>query len=392
MTSSWIARANAAADGRRRSRGRRGRRPRPRVDVLRVAAAVRLEAASRSAAPRSPPGELADRRPGGEGLEAAVAGRTRSSGAARLEDDVADLAGQAARAAMERAVEHDAGGDAGADAEVGEVVVVADDAAGVEAGGRGADVVLDADGNAERAPRAAGQRQVVPAEVDRERDGAGRGVDAAGDADADRGRSSGRAPASARAASSASAICVDGASRRRRRGRGDVAADGPRRPRRRRGPRSCCRRRRRRRGAASWPRCEVAASSCTASGRARVVMSRADAPSSDDVSVAGPPSIDPGLAASSASERRAGLVADRREPRLAEVGDAAVEDDSADVERRRSAPAIARPRQRPAARDDGRRASSSPARAAPDVVDGQLAVAARLAERRPRLAASSAAR
>ena len=40
----------------------------------------------------------------------------RAAGAARVDDDVADLAGQAARAAMEPAVEDDAGRDAGPDA------------------------------------------------------------------------------------------------------------------------------------------------------------------------------------------------------------------------------------------------------------------------------------
>ena len=51
------------------------------------------------------------------------------TGAARVDDDVADLAGQAAGAAMEPAVEDDAGRDAGPDREIGEVVDVADDAA-----------------------------------------------------------------------------------------------------------------------------------------------------------------------------------------------------------------------------------------------------------------------
>ena len=61
---------------------------------------------------------------------------------------MADLAGQAASAAVEPAVEDDAGRDPGADAEVHEVGDVAEQPALV-AGRRGADVVLDRDGDAE---------------------------------------------------------------------------------------------------------------------------------------------------------------------------------------------------------------------------------------------------
>ena len=76
------------------------------------------------------------------------------TGAARVDDDVADLAGQPARAAMEPAVEDDAGRDAGADREVGEVVDRAATRAPMEAEGGGADVVLDDARAAEAVPRA----------------------------------------------------------------------------------------------------------------------------------------------------------------------------------------------------------------------------------------------
>ena len=73
---------------------------------------ARRASAARSA--RRPPRRSAIAAPGGDGLEAAAqaAGARR---AVRLEDDVADLAGEAARPAVEPAVEDDAGGDPGAD-------------------------------------------------------------------------------------------------------------------------------------------------------------------------------------------------------------------------------------------------------------------------------------
>ena len=90
-----------------------------------------------------------DARARDEGLEAAVLA-AGAAGTARLRDDVADLTGQTAGAAMELAVEHDAGRDAGPDGEVGQVVDLADDATAMEAEGRGTDVVLD-DGRAAEA-------------------------------------------------------------------------------------------------------------------------------------------------------------------------------------------------------------------------------------------------
>ena len=66
-------------------------------------------------------------------------------------------------------------------------------------------------GRPRRRSRASPQRQVVPAEVDREGDGAGRRVDAAGHADADARDVVGRAPASARARSMTGGDRVGGA-------------------------------------------------------------------------------------------------------------------------------------------------------------------------------------
>ena len=120
---------------------------------------------------------------------------------------MADLAGEAADAAMEPAVEDDARRDPGADAEVGEVADVRQDPALVQASGGGADVVLDCDRDAVTLGDQADEREVVPAEVHGEGHAARDRVDPAGDADADgqRGRRRfGRRCASA--ASTASAI------------------------------------------------------------------------------------------------------------------------------------------------------------------------------------------
>ena len=77
--------------------------------------------------------------------------------------------------------------------------------------GRGTDVVLDGARHAEARLEPVAERQVVPAEVDRERHDAGQRVDPARDADADRRR---RRPASrrprARAASTAAAMSLGG--------------------------------------------------------------------------------------------------------------------------------------------------------------------------------------
>ena len=72
---------------------------------------------------------------------------------------MADLAGHAADAAVERAVEDDARRDACADAEVRQVVDVAEDAAFVEPGGRGTHVVLDVDRAAEALREGVAERQ-----------------------------------------------------------------------------------------------------------------------------------------------------------------------------------------------------------------------------------------
>ena len=132
-------------------------------------------------APRAP----GDRGSGGERLEAALlaADAARAVG---IHDGVADLAGKAAGTAMESTVEHDTGRDTGTDREVGEVVGVTDDAALVQADGGGTDVVLDDDREPELELQRVPQREVGPAEVDREGHVAALRVDAAGDADTDR--------------------------------------------------------------------------------------------------------------------------------------------------------------------------------------------------------------
>ena len=99
---------------------------------------------------------------------------------------MADLAGQAARPAVEPAVEDEPGRDAGPDREVREVVGRAEDAPSMEPDRGGTGVVLDDARAAETAFEARRRSgEVVPAEVDRERHVAGQRVDAAGHADAD---------------------------------------------------------------------------------------------------------------------------------------------------------------------------------------------------------------
>ena len=85
---------------------------------------------------------------------------------------MADLLGEAAGTAVERAVEDDAGGDAGADREVRQVVEIAEDAALIQADGRGTGIVLDDDRAAESLLQGVAQRVVVPAKIDGEGDGA----------------------------------------------------------------------------------------------------------------------------------------------------------------------------------------------------------------------------
>ena len=99
-------------------------------------------------------GAPGDRGTGGEGLEAARLA-ARAERTARVDDGVADLAGEAAGATVEPAVEHDAGRDPGADGEVGEVAAVdaVSDAAPVQAERGGSGVVLDDDRPAELALR-----------------------------------------------------------------------------------------------------------------------------------------------------------------------------------------------------------------------------------------------
>src|SRR5262249_41976755 len=140
-------------DGDRRGCSRKGFEGRRRVGGDRVAGL---------------PGEGGAR---DQGLEAAPLA-TGAAGAVRLDDDMADLAGEALRAAGQRAVEHATGRDAGADREVREVVDGPDDAAPMETEGRGPDVVLDDGRAAEPVLQLRPERQVGPAEVDREGHGA----------------------------------------------------------------------------------------------------------------------------------------------------------------------------------------------------------------------------
>src|SRR4029078_4321137 len=101
---------------------------------------------------------------GGDRLEAAAqaAGARRAVG---IEDDVADLSGEAADAPMEPAVEDHAGRDPGPDPEIDEIVGRAEGLALVESDGRRTDVVLDDARHAERLAEPAAERQVLPAEV-----------------------------------------------------------------------------------------------------------------------------------------------------------------------------------------------------------------------------------
>ena len=109
-------------------------------------------------------------------------------GTDRVDDGVADLAGEAAGATVEPAIEHDAGRDPGADGEVGEVAAVeaVDGATPVQAERGGSRVVLDDDRSSERGFQGAAEVEVGPAEVHGEGHVAGHGIHAAGDADTDR--------------------------------------------------------------------------------------------------------------------------------------------------------------------------------------------------------------
>src|SRR5262249_21384501 len=124
--------------------------------------------------------DLADPAAARQGFEAAPEA-ARAARATGLEDDMPDLAGETPRAAVERAVDHDPGRDPRPDAEIGEVRAIAGHVPRVEAGGRGSDVVLDADGNAEPGREPGAEGKVVPAEVDREGDGAVAGLHPAWD-------------------------------------------------------------------------------------------------------------------------------------------------------------------------------------------------------------------
>ena len=202
----------------------------------------------------------------------------------------------------------------------------ADDAAPVEAEGGGTDVVLDDARAPERGLERVAERQVRPAEVDGEGHVAGQRVDPAGDADADRGDVV-----------------------RRRAGVGEGRCRRRRRSRRRHRPGL------RPRSGATWraedalvaiddedrdlaaadvdadeepavavgghgPSSAVVGHRCTVRPSSRV-SSSAHAPRSVRSSPT-PPSMIRVSRASGPRLRRVGLVADRRQPRLAEGGDA----------------------------------------------------------------------
>src|SRR2546425_1129631 len=100
---------------------------------------------------------------------------------------VAQLARRVARAAPELAVEHRARAHARAHEDRQQRAGPAVHAEAILAPGRGPDVVLDGDGDAEGGGERRGERDVAPAEVGRLDDGAGLRVDLAGAGDADRG-------------------------------------------------------------------------------------------------------------------------------------------------------------------------------------------------------------
>ena len=105
----------------------------------------------------------------------------------RLEDHVAHFAGDAARAQVELAVEHQAAADAGADEDADHGARAAPAAVGVLAHHRHAHVVVEEDAHAaQRRRQQMGERDFFPLEVGRLVDHAGRVVDAAGHADAHR--------------------------------------------------------------------------------------------------------------------------------------------------------------------------------------------------------------
>src|SRR5215211_7273636 len=106
--------------------------------------------AGAAVSPRGPGGSRPgdDGRPGSHRLEAAgVAAGAAGSG--WVDHDVADLAREPERSAVERTVEDDARGDAGPDGEQRDAVDGSEQAAPMEAQRRRSDVVLDRGGDPE---------------------------------------------------------------------------------------------------------------------------------------------------------------------------------------------------------------------------------------------------
>ena len=130
-------------------------------------------------ATRADEGRLADDRLEASGVAAAAERAVFENGR------VPDLAGAAARAAEYDPVDHDAGAHTGTDRDDEEAVVPASDA--VEALGHGerVHVVLDDDGQVERAPQGLADGNLVPAELGRIDDAVALPVDGTRDADPD---------------------------------------------------------------------------------------------------------------------------------------------------------------------------------------------------------------
>ena len=223
-------------------------------------------------------GGAGDGRPGCDRLEAA-AQAARADRAVGVDDDVADLAGEAARSAVDGAVDHDAGADAGADAEVDEVADVAQRPAVEDPGGRRPDVVLD---RAREPPGIASSRSRSGSRC-QPRLTASETTPVAGSTRPGTPTPTARtsridAPAPARAASIGARDLAGRLVGLADRAWGSCGGCRRRGPRRRRGRRSCCRRRRRRRTARRagrrWPSGERWASAPVVvigpgSGRAR---------------------------------------------------------------------------------------------------------------------------
>src|SRR5438094_6329848 len=98
-----------------------------------------------------------------------------------------DLAGEPSCPAVQPTAEDDTRADPGPDAEIDEVLDLAEQSPLADPGSCGPDVVLDRARHPETPLELLAQRKSVPAEIDRQRHDAGNRVDASGHADADGG-------------------------------------------------------------------------------------------------------------------------------------------------------------------------------------------------------------